>query len=702
MPRPNAAQASLFDAGMLPTEAANDDGSVEIYIDNPLARQGRPEIDPTTGSMVIPLPDGSVIIDMNPAPDWGSDEDSNFDENLADKLDAMQLSRIASELLEGIEDDENSRSQWLADRDNGLSLLGLKLEQTKGDVGATTAPLEGMATVRHPMLLEAVLRAQANAYGELCPASGPVKVVNYGQETTEEDGLAQALERDINFYLTTTATEYYRSYKSMLFNVMFSGTSFRKIYRCPLRRRPVSETVDADDLIVNNTASDLHNAARVTHKVTMRRSVMKRMQLLGVYRRVELSQPNPEPNEVELKIANIQGIDITSNRPEDQDFELYECYCELNIPGYEHTDDDGEASGLPLPYRVTIDKTSRQVLEIRRNWEEDQEYEDYLAKIPFVPFNYVTGLGFYGIGLLHILGNTTNAVTAAWREMLDAGMFANFPGFLYLQGGGRQQTNEFRVPPGGGLPIKSDAASIRDAVMPLPYKSADSGFMAFIDNVTETGQRVGGTADMPVGEGKQDAPVGTTLALIEQSTKIESTVHKGLHSSQDEEFRLLKELFRQDPESIWRSNRRCALRRDRDKTLTALEDCDLVPRADPNVPSRMHRLAKIAAVKQLQAQNPMLYDGRAVDMWALPQLGVDDPESLFAPPQEAQPDPIKMQELMIKAKQAATAEFKAVTDAQNKAADRRSKEQIAILDLGERIASNPGALPEVSTFLANP
>lgn len=714
MARPNASQASLFDPTDLGEDdnplpawpAANDDGSLHVVIDGRNVTQG-PSLDPKTGSMVIPLPDGNVVVDMNPRGARGDDDDddegddSDFDANLADDMDQMVLSSIASDLLEGIDEDESSRSQWLNDRAQGLDLLGLKLEQGRGDVGATTAPLEGMSTVRHPLLLEAVLRAQANAYGELCPAQGPAKVVNYGDETTQEDGLADALESDFNFFLTNTAKEYYPSYRSMLFNVMFAGMSFRKIYWCPLRRRPVSETVDADDLIVNNTASDLHNASRVTHRISMRRSVMKRMQLLGVYRDVTMSQPSPEPNEVERKTAQIQGIDINTQRPEDEDYTLYECCCELDLPGFEH-EEDGEATGLPLPYTVTIDKTSRQVLAIRRNWDEDQEYEDYIAKMPYVAFTYVTGLGFYGIGLLHILGNTTNAITAAWREFLDAGMFASFPGFLYKQESARQQTNEFRVPPGGGLPLKTSAEDIRQAIMPLPYKFPDASFMQFVDNIAQTGQRVGGTADMPVGEGKSDAPVGTTLALIEQATKIESTVHKGLHSSQDEEFRLLKTLFQADPTSLWRANKRCALGKNKQKTMMALEDCDIVPRADPNVPSRMHRLAKIAAVKQLQAASPDLYDGKAVDSWALPQLGVEDPEAFFAPPQSGAPpvDPVNMIKAQAAQTNAQTAQFRAISEAQNSAADRKSKENLSIMDTARTLAVHPGSTPEVQTVLA--
>lgn len=666
---------------------------------------GQPRFDEESGSMEIPLPDGSVIIDLNPQgydDDEEAEGDPEFDENLALKIADYELNKIAEDLIEGIEQDDKSRSGWLASRKAGIDLLGLKVEAGGSSADTSGAPLEGMSKTRHPLLQEAVLRFQANAYAELCPAQGPAKVVNYGDQTPDEDSLAAALEKDMNYYLTTTATEYYDDTNSMLFWVGFGGMAAKKVYRCPLRRRPVSESVDAQDLIVSNGATNLRNASRVTHAITMRKSVMRRMQLLGVYRDVHLTDPEETPNVVDEKIANVQGVAAKPDRPEDADHSIYECYCELDIPGYEDKDEDGNPTGLALPYRVTIEKTSRKVLEIRRNWNEDDE--DREAKMPFVVFRYVNGMGFYGIGLLHILGNTTSALTAAWRLMLDAYMFGNFPGFLYLQGAGRQTTNEFRIPPGGGQPIKSDATDIRQAIMPLPYKSPDASMGAFIDSIANTGQRVGGTADTPVGEGTANAPVGTTLALIEQATKIESTVHKGLHNSQDQEFRLLKELFKADPESLWRGNARCSLKRNMEKTLRALEDCDIVPRADPNVPSRMYRLAKIAAVKQLQMANPMLYDGRAVDTWALPQLGVDDPESLFAAPPEPQqvpPDPIAMGKLQLDGQKLALNAQKLLVDAQTDAANRKSKENIAIMNLAKTLAVHPEANNTVRGTLAN-
>jgi hypothetical protein len=575
-------------------------------------------------------------------------------------------------------------------------MLGLKLEQPRSGASNTTAPVDGQSVVRDPVMLEAVLRFQANAQGELLPAAGPVKAMNYGDGSTEADRRAEALEKDLNYYLTTTASEYYPDSRRMYFWTGFSGLAFKKVYRCPLRRRPVSESVDATDLIVSDTITDLRNASRITHQISMRRSTMKRMQILGIYRNVDLTQPIAEPNPVEQKVATVQGIS-PSQRPQDQPYTVYECYCELDIPGFEH-EENGEPTGLPLPYRVTIDKDSRKVLEIRRNWKEDDE--DFQAKIPFVAYPYATGLGFYGIGLLHILGNLTSALTALTREAIDAGMFANFPGFIYSKSNARQMTNEFRIPPGGGVGIETNGLPVQQVVMPLPYKEFGPATMALVQNLREQAQRVGGTADTPVGEGKQDAPVGTTLALIEQATKIEGAVHKALHAAQSEEFKLLCDLLAEDPEALFRGNKRSAFgnaktaedkQRRIEQFRLALEDCDIVPKADPNVPSHMHRVMKAQALKQMTAGNPA-YNPIAVDKRVFAMIDVDDIDQLLAAPQAAQPppiDPIKAGELQVKAMAEQNKQAKMVFDAKEKAKDRESRQNIEVLKLASSLAVHP-------------
>lgn len=675
--------------GRKPASAPQADVGINLISDDPFAAQ--PRIDEATGALEIPHEDGSVIVDFAPA-DLNPEIDASLhDANLAMKLSEYDLGPLAEELLDGIAADDESRSDWLSARAKGIDMLGLKIEDPKSGVGASSAPLEGMSGLRDPMMLEAVLRFQANAQGEMLPAAGPVKVVDYGTEDTQSDNLAEALEKDLNYYLTTVASEYYDDTRRMFFWTGFSGLAFKKVYRDPLKRRPVSLSVDAADLIVSDAITNLKSAQRITHQISMKHSDLIRMQILGMYRDIPLSDPNPEPNEVERKIARVQGVSVKPQRPQDQRYTIYECYCELDLPGFEHKDTRGKITGLPLPYKVTIEKDSRQILEIRRNWTEGDE--DYQAKIPFVAFPYATGLGFYGIGLLHILGNLTNALTALEREAIDAGMFSNFPGFLVAKQDARQMTNEMRIPPGGSIPLETNNRPIRDVAMALPYKEAGPGHMALIDKIRAVGQKLGGTADTPVGEGKQDAPVGTTMALIEQATKVEGAVHKALHAAQAEEFKLLCELFREDPEALWRGNRRPALSKDVEQFMAALDRCDIVPKADPNVPSHMHRLMKTQAVIQMATLARGLFNERAVIEWALSMIDVDNADQLLAPPPAPmgppQPDPIVLKELAIKEKAVNVKAMEVATKARNQSKDRESKQNIEVLKLASSLAVHP-------------
>lgn len=615
-------------------------------------------------AITIENDDGSVSVSLDGRPLEEASEAERAQEwfrNLVDEIDSGTLGIVADELLRGVEDDLQSRQDWIEDRAQGIKLLGLKIE-IPGLQGATDgAPVEGMSRVRHPLLLEAVLRFQANARSELLPTDGPVKVKNDAfMSPVQQDQLAQALERDLNYYLTTIAKEYYPDTDRMLLMLGFGGTAFKKVYFCPLRGRPVSETVDADDLIVNNAATTLQDAKRVTHRSFMRSSTVRRLQILGVYRDVDLSTPKFEsPDEVQRIKAEQQGIAPEARNPEDRDREIYEIYCELNVPGFEHKY-KGKETGLEIPYRVTIDVSTREILSIVRNYDEPEETSDSLpdARTNFVKYSFVPGMGFYDIGLLHILGNTTNAVTAAWREMLDAGMYANFPGFLMSDAGARQNTNIFRVPPGGGALVKTGGLPISQAVMPLPYKEPGPAMMNLVNNMVETGQRVGGTSELQVGEGRQDAPVGTTLALIDQATKILNSVHKRMHAAQAEEFQLLTRCFREHPESFWGKNKKPSVQWNENLFIEAINNCDLVPQADPNTASHTQRVMKVMALKQLAAANPQMYDPVAVDTAALQALGWSNPEQFFVPPNPNAPPPpevqAKMAELQIKKQDADT------------------------------------------------
>lgn len=595
-----------------------------------------PEFDQDGAILQIDHGDGSITVSLDGRPIKDADEDDGpegwFD-NLVDDIDTMELGLIANELLRGIDDDIQSRSEWVDDRAQGMKLLGLKIELPGVGGSVDGAPVEGMSKVRHPLLQEAVLRFQANARSEMLPTDGPVKIRDDGIATfAEDDRLADAFEKDFNHYLTAVATEYYPDTDRMFLMLGFGGTAFKKVYFCPLRNRPVSESVDAEDLIVSNNATDLENARRITHRVFMRPSIVKRLQILGVYRDIELSTPKAvTPDSVQEAKASQQGISTDTLNADDRDREIYEVYCELDIKGFEHKH-KGKPSGLEVPYRVTIDVSSREILSIVRNYNEDSA-DLPVARKTFIKYTFVPGFGFYDIGLLHILGNTTNAITAAWRELLDAGMYANFPGFLISDTGSRQNTNIFRIPPGGSAQVKTGGAPINQAVMPLPYKEPSQALMALVDNMSATGARVGGTSEMQVGEGRADAPVGTTLALIEQATKVLNSVHKRMHAAQAEEFSLLRDCFREHPESFWERNRKPTMQWNPDLLQTALDDVELVPQADPNTSSHAQRVMKIMALKQLQSANPGLYDAVAVDRAALHAIGWSNPDQFFKPEQ---------------------------------------------------------------------
>lgn len=657
---------------------------IKVDVDASDGSSDQPEYDDKGNILRIEHPDGSITVSLNgqPVQKAASASQGGWFDNLVEQIDDMELNRISSDLLRGVEDDIQSRQKWIEDRAQGLKLLGLDIEVPNLSGAADGAPVEGMSRVRHPLLLEAVLRFQANARGEMLPTDGPVKIrVDSSNDTVQTDRMADALERDLNHFLTAVAKEYYPDTDKMLFMLGFGGTSFKKVYYCPLRNRPVSESVDANDLIVSNQATDLHNARRVTHRVFLKSSTVKRMQILGVYRDIDLPRADaPKLNSVQEQENNQQGIAVDVGNPEDRDREIYECYCELNIAGFEHKY-KGKESGLEVPYRVTIDVSSKQILSIVRNYDEDdQDLPE--ARQTFVKYSFVPGLGFYDIGLLHILGNTTNAITAAWRELLDAGMFSSFPGFLMADTGARQNTNIFRVPPGGGALVKTGGMPISQAILPLPYKEPSPALMQLVGDMAMTGMRIGGTAEQQVGEGRADAPVGTTLAMIEQASKVLNAVHKRMHTAQAEEFALLVQVFREHPESFWQRNKKPAYPWDEQSFLQALDNYELAPQADPNTASHIQRIMKLAALKQLQAASPSLYDPVAVDQACIQALGFSNPEQFMVPPQQQQQLPPEIQkgiaELNIKKQEADTKALKAQAEVAKLKADAAKSQMEAL------------------------
>jgi hypothetical protein len=676
--------------------AAQPVEGISIVIDD---EDGKVTTDPVTGTVSTPQPDGGVVVQLDahrPKKD-GDDTGDKFYDNLADAIGSSRLGLIANELHDQISADDRSRGNHLEIRARGLGLLGLELKEPRATVGDTSAAVEGQSTVTNPLLLEACLKGWANAQAELLPSDGPVKVANKDDKSIQaEDDLADALERDINHYLTKTATEYYPDTSHMLlWGTYFGGSGFKKIYRCPLKRRPVSESVDEKDLIVSDTTKDLRSCARITHRIPMRPSVMKRMELIGAYRKGAATTPSPpSPNAVDAKIAGIQGTDPTPQqaRPEDQPYTIWESQCELDLAEYAPGNFKNE--GIPLPYLVTMDKDSREIKAVRRDWKEDDE--DCQRKRMYVKYPYVPGPGFYGTGLLNILGNASSALTAAWRLMLDAAMFATFPSFLIAKLGGRQNTSDFRVGAGTGVPIETNNQPLSNIVMPMPYKDVGPGMLALIDKVQSQTQALSAAGDIPTAEGVANVPVGTMLAQIEQATKVESAAHKGMHQAQAEEIELIVDLFRENPQDFWKSNKICPKDYwNEQKFELALQNCNLEPASDPNTPSHIHRVAKGVALSQLiavPAFTPIM-DARGTLNTILDVIR-QDPTNIVLPPQAPAPPAPDPNMIAANAKliSAQASQSKAVSGAQNDAAELDIKRQqlaaeqnIASVDLAKEM-----------------
>jgi hypothetical protein len=624
-------------------------------------------------AIVIENGDSTVTINFGGLADLPPEGAEDHDANLAMVLSAGELGAISDELIRLITDDDSRQQQKLADIVKGIDLLGVELLEPKSEPNS-----EGISVIKHPLLLEAILRFQANARGELLPADGPVKVRNEGDGTVDLDLAAQQLEDDFNHYLTTGAPEYYPDFDRMLFSLGHSGEAYRKVYWHPLKRRPVAETIDRKDIILSDGAVSLEACSRVTHRSKMRPSLVKQMQLVGAWRDTSLSTGlmMSNNNVVDLKLDQVIGIqpNISLNM-EQADREIFECYCELDLRGFEH-EEEGEKTGLPLPYRVTIDKDSRQILEIRRWWEEGDP--NYVRKEVFVEYVFVPAYPGVNFGFLHILGNASRALTAAWRIALDNGMLANFPGSVMARSTGKQQTTNIRVGPGQVAPLDVDGVPLNQAFMPLPYRDVTPGFVSIIQNVEQTAKQLGGTAETAVGEGRNDAPVGTTIALIEQQQKVLNAVHKRLHQAQQKEFWLLRDLFKRDPEAIWRSQKNPNFQKDVAKLMEALENTDIVPKADPNTASHTMRVNKAIAIYTLAQQNPSAFDQKAVYNRIFSMIGVEDAQMLM---NKAPPAPPPIDETK---KMSAQAQM---VSAQAKILDASVRAQQAQADAGTKMAN---------------
>ena len=560
--------------------------------------------------------DGSVDF-VHPAPAIRRQRnDDAFGENLVDSLPESSMQAIATDYLDGVASDILSRSQFIANYNRGIDLMGLKIEEPSSSRGSR----QSISKIKHPALLEACAASTATAQGQLLPAGGPVKVATVGAAGDADDLLARDFESDFNYYLTDIEKGYYPDTKRGLFLRAYGGTMFKKVYLDPVRKMPVSRVVGLTDLIISEDATDLESALRKTNEILMTSQQVRRMQLLG-----DLGPAQINTSPARRKILDVQGLAQAQTRQQDVEHTIYEgygCFDPLDYGLDEHAPD-----GLPLPYKVVIDKDSQQVLAVHRNWRKGDD--EFRERQVFVKYGFVPGFGFLDLGFLHLIGNQTRALTAIWQILVDKGMLANFPGGLKAKSI-RMSTNEIN----GGVGEWPDVDlgpydDIRKAFMAMPYGDISQVFMAFAQAIENDVQRLAGTTEIEIGEGRANVPVGTIMAMLEQQTQQMSAVHKSDHTSQKEELRLLRDLFVENPKSLTK------LARDpkrRWEVGQEFADLNIVPASDPNVPSQMHRIMQSQFIADMAGKFPMLFTNKEVKVGVrvLTSIGIADPESLMA------------------------------------------------------------------------
>jgi hypothetical protein len=561
--------------------------------------------------------DGSVNLG-SPSVHTEKPRSRGFDENLAETMDPMVLARIAEDFQTGVATDIMSRSEFISNYNKGVDLLGLKIMTAS----STKGPRSSISQVKHPVLLEACVRYQSAARAELLPSAGPVKVMNIGGASSEDDQLAQDFENDFNYFLTDVAKEYYPDTDRALFYQGFGGSMYKKVFNCPLRRRPCSDSVQLTNLIVSEDAKDLDTAIRVTNEIMMSPGLVRRMQLSGFWVDQNLGYPQGLQNLATRKILESQGLAPITTRPQDQEHTIWEGYQDID-PDY-YGFEERAPDRMPLPYRIVIDRDSKKVMELRRNWK--QKDPEFRKRQTFVKFDLVPGLGFLGMGYLHLLGNQTRALTAIWQLLVDAGMLGNFPGGMRAKGV-RMDTNQ--ITPGLGEWVDVDLGrfdKMSDAFMAMPYKDVSAVFMQLAELIGQDAQRLAGAVDLEVGEGRANVPVGTIMAMIEQQTQVMGAVHKRNHTAQKEEFMLLRELFIEDPKALTRLSRKPSRQWE---TAEEFMDLDLSPRSDPNVPSQMHRIMQATAIETMATADPIGMDRQAVHKRTFRNMGISDGDTLL-------------------------------------------------------------------------
>jgi hypothetical protein len=565
--------------------------------------------------------DGSVEINFDPEAINQPNSESHFD-NLADLLPEEILGRLGSEIYENYENYKTSRRDWEQSYTKGLDLLGFKYENR-------TQPFQNASGVTHPVLGEAVTQFQAQAYKELLPANGPVHTQTMGAPSRQKEDQSVRVKNFMNYQLMNVMKEYEPEFDQMLFYLPLSGSAFKKIYYDELLGRAVSKFVPADDLIVPYTATSIEDAEAVVHKLKMSENDLRKKQVSGFYRDIEINPGYNQETDVEKKERELEGVKKTR---EDNIFTILEFHMDLDLEGFEDKDNAGDMTGIKLPYIITLDAGSREVLSIRRNY---QPMDPLKKKIEyFVHFKFLPGLGFYGFGLIHMIGGLSRTATNALRQLIDAGTFSNMPAG-FKQRGIRVRDEANSIQPGEFRDVDAPGGNIRDAFMPLPFKEPSQTLLQLMGIVVQAGQRFAAIADMQVGDGNQQAAVGTTIALLERGSRVMSAIHKRMYVAMKQEFELLANVFKTYLPAEYPYD---VVGAQRNIKVTDFDDkIDIIPVADPNIFSQSQRISLAQTELQLAMSNPQMHNMYEAYRDMYEAIGVKNIDAILPPPQQPMP-----------------------------------------------------------------
>ena len=570
-------------------------------------------------SLLVEMDDGGMMVDFDPMADMMTQEDS-FDSNLADFMDEGELQHLGSELVGKFESDKSSRGDWEQSYEQGLDQLGLEIEER-------TTPWAGACGVFHPMLSEAVVRFQAQTIQEIMPAQGPVKTHIWGKFTPEREKQAKRVQEYLNYQLIEVMTEYRSETEKLLFSLPLAGSAFRKIYFDPSLGRPTSMFVPAEDFVVAYNESELEQAERYTHVMNRSTNQIRKLQVSGFYRDVELTPSNIENNSITDKYNEIGGV--RPSYENDERHQLLEMHVDVDLPGYEDED------GVALPYVITIDKGSDTVLSIYRNWSEEDPHR--VKKQHFVHYGYVPGIGFYNLGLIHMIGGLAKSATSLLRQLVDAGTLSNLPGGLKTRGL-RIKGDDTPIMPGEFRDVDVPGGAIRDNITFLPYKEPSSVLYQLLGNIVEEGRRFASMADLKIADMNQEAPVGTTLAIMERAMKVQSAIQARIHASLKQEYKILAQIIADytDPAYPYETDEGEAIK------LEDFDDrIDVVPVSDPNASTMAQRIMQYQAALQLAAQAPNLYDMPLLHRQMMDLIGIPNADKVVPNQEEVPPkDPV--------------------------------------------------------------